>query len=104
MTDPHPNGHRRSRSSPGTESRSARGERNGYSSGRPLITRSALMRTPGCLEAPGSDLPDDQKEQLTAVSDMADGRCKEEGGCVQRSGVRVRPDPGVCSGIGMVPA
>ncbi|MFG2942541.1 hypothetical protein [Streptomyces sp. NPDC048282] len=24
-------------------------------------------------------------------------------GCVQRSGVRVRPDPGVCSGIGMVP-
>jgi hypothetical protein len=26
------------------------------------------------------------------------------GGCVQGSGVRVRPDPGVCSGIGMVPA
>ncbi|MFJ1877702.1 MULTISPECIES: 3'-5' exonuclease [Streptomyces] len=25
-------------------------------------------------------------------------------GCVQGSGVRVRPDPGVCSGIGMVPA
>ncbi|WP_329313731.1 hypothetical protein [Streptomyces sp. NBC_01262] len=27
-----------------------------------------------------------------------------EEGCVQGSGVRVRPDPGVCSGIGMVPA
>ncbi|MEU2261626.1 hypothetical protein ABZ557_15380 [Streptomyces sp. NPDC019645] len=25
-------------------------------------------------------------------------------GCVPGSGVRVRPDPGVCSGIGMVPA
>ncbi|MFJ8535558.1 hypothetical protein [Streptomyces sp. NPDC093591] len=25
-------------------------------------------------------------------------------GCVQGDGVRVRPDPGVCSGIGMVPA
>ncbi|GGJ48192.1 hypothetical protein GCM10010121_069160 [Streptomyces brasiliensis] len=29
---------------------------------------------------------------------------QEKGGCVLRSGVRVRPDPGVCSRVGVRPA
>ncbi|MFE7278431.1 recombinase family protein [Streptomyces sp. NPDC057623] len=43
-------------------------------------------------EGESGTLPWEQREGATKI------------GCVQRSGVRVRPDPGVCSGIGMVPA
>jgi hypothetical protein len=36
-----------------------------------------------------------------AESEAAGALSQRDAGCVQGSGVRVRPDPGVCSGMGM---
>ncbi|MFI9446284.1 RNaseH domain-containing protein [Streptomyces avermitilis] len=95
-----PSEHGGKRSSPQDQGRSER-RRGGMPQNFHGMTATEIL--------PLAGPSDDAREALAAMNARLCHRTlfrsdRARYGCVQGSGVRVRPDPGVCSGVGMRPA